>query len=223
MGLSFSADEHRRVTEAVTAAERASDGEIITIVAERSDDYRDVALYWAILVMLGVPALLTLVSYEALERLLGWGWAAGPVYRELLSVVFVLEIIVFIVARLFLTWDGARLALTPRATRIGRVRRRAIALFRASAEKRTIGLTGVLIYLSLAERRAEIVADAAIHGRVDPAVWGEAMDALIARTKEGHAADGLVEAVNRVGVVLAEHFPRSSDDRNELADRLIEL
>jgi putative membrane protein len=116
-----------------------------------------------------------------------------------------------------------RLALTPGATKSRRVRRRAIELFKAAAERRTIGRTGVLIYLSVAERRAEIVADEAITKVTSPETWGEAMAALLVEVKQGRVADGMVAAIERVGGVLAEHFPRSSTDTNEIPDKLIEL
>ena len=104
-----------------------------------------------------------------------------------------------------------------------RVRRRAFDLFRAAAEARTKGRTAVLLYLSLDEHRAELIADAAIHSRVNADVWGEAMAALLTGVKAGRTGDGMADAVALIGRVLAEHFPRSDGDTNELPDRLIEL
>ena len=115
------------------------------------------------------------------------------------------------------------MALTPGATKARRVRRGALALFRASAEHRTVAATGVLLYLSLDEHRAEIIADAGIHDRVSPDVWGHAMAALVSAVKDGRPGDGMAAAVEEIGVVLAEHFPRSAGNPNELPDRLIEL
>jgi putative membrane protein len=80
----------------------------------------------------------------------------------------------------------------------------------------------VLIYLSLGERRAEVIADAAIHDRVSEDVWGEAMAALLGHVRAGRIADGLIAAVERVGVVLAEHTPPVAGDVNELPDRVVE-
>ena len=103
------------------------------------------------------------------------------------------------------------------------MRRRAISIFKAAAERRTAGRTGILIYLSMAEHRAEIVADEAILKVTDEHTWGEAMEALISEVREGRPGDGIVAAVERVGVVLTEHFPRSDTDTNEIPDALIEL
>jgi len=96
-------------------------------------------------------------------------------------------------------------------------------LFKAAAERRTVGRTGVLIYLSMGERRAEIIGDEAITAVTTPETWGEAMVALITDVKAGRPADGIAAAVGIVGKVLAEHFPKTGDDVNEIPDKLIEL
>jgi putative membrane protein len=104
-----------------------------------------------------------------------------------------------------------------------RVRKRAVDLFKVGAQGRTIGSTGILIYLSMREHRAEIVADAAITAKVAPEIWGDAMVGLIAHVREGRPGAGMAEAVRQVGIVLAEHFSKGDDTINELPDRLIEL
>jgi putative membrane protein len=129
----------------------------------------------------------------------------------------------FTIALLILKWMPLRLALTPGATKHRRVRRRAVTIFKAAAENRTAGRTGILIYLSMAERRAEIVADEAILKVTDDHVWGEAMTSLIAEVREGRPGEGICAAIQRVGMVLSEHFPRSADDINEIPDKLIQL
>jgi putative membrane protein len=75
----------------------------------------------------------------------------------------------------------------------------------------------------MAERRAEIVADEAITKVTSPETWGDAMAALLVEVREGRVGDGMVAAIERVGVVLSEHFPRSATDTNEIPDKLIEL
>ena len=218
--MQLSEADHAKVSAAIASAEAKSDGEVLTIVAPSSDSYHDVALHWAVLVLIAVvafaawkPGLLHFWHGVAVG-----GWHLEPTTGELLVVLLVLAVAKFTIALLLLRWMRLRLALTPGATKSRRVRRRAIELFKAAAERRTIGRTGVLIYLSVAERRAEIVAEEAI-----PETWGEAMAALLVEVKQGRVADGMVAAIERVGGVLAEHFPRSSTDTNEIPDKLIEL
>ncbi|WP_380783818.1 TPM domain-containing protein [Sphingomonas sp. R86520] len=215
--------DHDRVTAAVTRAETATTGEIVTIVARQSDSYHDVSLHWAVLAMLLALALLAYhpVAAEHIYALID-PWQAAP-QGALYMVALVLVTLVFLAVRLALASTPARLALTPGATKARRVRRRALLLFRAGAEKRTRGATGVLLYLSLAEHRAEIIADDAIHSRVPNETWGAAMAAVLAGVRDDRPADGMADAVAQIGAVLAEHFPRTGAPVNELPDRLIEL
>lgn len=217
--------ERARVAAAVAAAEEQSAGEIVTILAARSDRYHDVALLWSAAVAFLALAVLALAPQFYLglvDRVLGrWesAWLPGPVFALALTVA----VAKFIGMWLLQLWQPLRLWLVPRSLRHARVRARAITCFKVGAERRTHGRTGILIYLSLAEHRAEIVADEAIAGQVAPEIWGEAMAAMLAHLRAGRTADGLVAAVEQVGAVLARHFPRAEDDRNELPDRLIEV
>lgn len=217
--------DHATVTAAVTAAELTTAGEIVTVVARRSDKYNDVAAHAGVLAMLTALALLSAfpVVAERIDALIHDPWGAPASPHSLLTIALVIAAGAFLIGRYALQPMGVRLALTPAATKGRRVRARALDLFRASAEKRTVGATGVLLYLSLDERRAELIADSAIHSKVSADVWGEAMAALVAAVKDGRPGEGMAGAVRRIGVVLAEHFPRADDDRNELPDRLIEL
>lgn len=217
--------DHDTVTEAVTAAENGTDGEIVTIVTAQSDRYHDVVLHWAILIMFLVLAILAVwpdILVDMVSMIEG-GWAHHVSHSAMLTLLLVLLAGTFLLARLIIGWAPLRLALTPSATKARRVRRRAIALFRAAAEQRTQARTGVLLYLSLAEHRAEIVADEAIHGKVSQEVWAQAMVDLIDAVRDGRPGDGMAAAVTRIGNVLAEHFPKTGADVNELPDRLIEL
>ena len=212
------------VTQAVTDAEARSDAEIATIVAERSDNYNDVPLIWAALV-----ALLALAVYAGfpgfyislIDRISG-GWHVWTP-RELLTVMVFATAIKFLATRYLLAWWPLRMAFTPGKTKTRRVRNRAIALFKASTERRTRSRTGVLINLSLAEHRAEIVADEAITSVTTAETWGEAMAALLTEVKAGRPGEGIAAAVALIGGVLAEHFPKTATDTNEIPDKLIEL
>ena len=221
--------DRARVADAVRAAEATTDGEIVPIVAAQSDAYHDVALHWSVLAMLFLVALLAALPRQGeglldpLTGLLGKGWEDGWTGAELLTALLVALALVFLLATRALKPLRARLVLTPGTTKARRVRARAILLFRTAIEARTATATGVLLYLSLAERRAEIVADRAIATRVDPAEWGEAMAVLIDALRDGRPGDGMVAAIERIGAVLAAHFPHTGTDPNELSDALIEL
>ncbi|BBD98746.1 hypothetical protein SAMIE_1022470 [Sphingobium amiense] len=213
------------VTAAVTAAEADTSGEIVTIVARRSDSYHDVGLSWAAAAVFIALALMAAfpAHLRALLSMLMLDWEHELADWKLLTGLLGLLILKFLVVRYLLAIMPLRMLVTPRATKARRVRRRAILLFRTAAEARTHGRTGVLLYLSLDEHRAELVADSAINTKVAPEVWGDAMAALVAAIRDGRPGEGMADAVRQIGVVLAEHFPREADDINELPDRLIEL
>ena len=223
--LQLSEADHDKVSAAITAAKSKSDGEIVAVATPISDAYHDVALHWAL-----IPLFAVLAWAAWRPTALAWwydflfgGWQPDPTMSQLLTLLMFFAALKFTVALLILKWMPLRIALTPAATKHRRVRRRAVGVFKAAAERRTAGRTGVLIYLSLAERRAEIVADEAILKVTDDHTWGEAMEALIKDVREGRPADGICAAIERVGVVLAEHFPRSATDTNEIPDKLILL
>jgi len=225
MVMQLSEADHEKVSKAIAAAEARTNGEIVAVATPISDAYHDVALHWALIPLF---AVLAWAAWRP-TALIWWydflfgGWSPDPTLSQLLTLLMFFAALKFTVALLILKWMPLRIALTPGATKHRRVRRRAVVVFKAAAERRTVGRTGVLIYLSMAERRAEIVADEAILKVTDEHTWGEAMAALIAEVRQGRPGDGIVAAIDRVGVVLAEHFPRSADDTNEIPDKLIEL
>lgn len=221
----LTAEEHKLVTDAVAKAEQETDGEIVTIVTPLSDKYHDAGLHWALaftLFYLGSIAVFP-SFYERFLLWLSGGWDHDYSTSEQLGVVFVSTSIVFLALRYLFAYMPLRLALTPKSTKARRVRRRAIEFFKVGAERRTVGLTGILIYMSMGEHRAEIVADEAIIAKVAPEIWGDAMAALIDKVRAGQPGEGMAEAVRQVGIVLREHFPKSDGNPNELPDRLIEL
>jgi putative membrane protein len=221
----LTAEQHRTVSDAVGQAELQTSGEIVTVLADRSDGYTDVALLWAIGIAFTAMSVLALFPEFYLGKLDwlmgGWGhqWTTGELWG-LLTAVGLLK---FLGVWLILLWEPLKFALVPGPIKGTRVRGRAVSLFKVGAERRTHGRTGVLIYLSMREHRAEIVADEAIAAEVPAEVWGAAMADMLAEIKEGRIAEGMVAGVRDVGAVLAEHFPRAEDDKNELPDRLIEV
>jgi len=223
--LKLSEADHALVTAAVTQAERSSDGEIVTIVADKSDSYHDVGLHYAVLAMLLVPALLAALPQSLINSTMEifLGWDASLTRGALMTFLFAVLALVFLTVRFILAHMPLRMALTPASTKTRRVRRRALNLFKVGAERRTVGRTGVLLYLSLLEHRAEIVADEAIHSKVEPEVWGDAMAVLIENVKEGRPGEGMAAAVEQIGLVLAQCLPKTLDNPNEVPDRLIEL
>ena len=225
MVMRFSEADHERVSKAIAAAEGSTAGEIIAVVTETSDRYHDVALHWALLTLVAVLAWAAACPscLELFWDLAVGGWHSEPSLRQLLTFLMILAVAKFLIVLMILRYMPLRLFLTPGATKTRRVRRRALTVFRAAAERRTAGRTGILIYLSMGEHRAEIIGDEAITSVTSPEDWGEAMADLLAHVRQGRIADGMIAAIDDIGVVLSRHFPRSAADKNEIPDKLIEL
>ena len=223
--LRLSDADREKVSAAIAAAEAKSNGEIVAVATPISDPYHDVALHWALIPLFAVLAWAAWrpTALEWWYDFLFGGWSPEPTLSQLLTLLMAFAALKFTIALLILKWMPLRLALTPSATKHRRVRRRAVAIFKAAAEKRTAGRTGILIYLSMGERRAEIIGDEAITSVTTPETWGDAMAALLVDVKAGRVADGIVAAIGEVGSVLTEHFSRSVEDVNEIPDKLIEL
>ncbi len=217
--------DHDRVTAAVAAAEEHTSGEIVTVIAAQSNDYDDVALVWASVIAFLAMSIVALFPdfYQGLYYRITGGWGHELTANQWLGTVIAIGVLKWIGVWLILLWRPLRLWLTPRAILAARVRARAIDLFKVGTEAKTLGRTGILLYVSLREHRADIVADEAIAAKVAPEIWGDAMAALIDLVRKGQPGEGMAEAVRQMGLVLADHFPRGSENPNELPDRLIEL
>ena len=183
-------EQHKIVSNAVEQAELNTSGEILTVLADRSDGYTDVALLWSAALaftMMSVFAAFPqrfLHAWDAVvvEALMGgWGheWSIG----ELASLTIGVGLITFALAWAAQLWEPLKFALIPNPVRTVRVHDRAVSHFKVGAEARTMGRTGILIYLSMREHRAEIVADEPIAKLVEAEIWGEAMVDMLGENK----------------------------------------
>ncbi|MGB3739872.1 MAG: hypothetical protein WA948_11045 [Pontixanthobacter sp.] len=221
----LSDSDHRIVTDAVAEAELQTSGEIVTVLADRSDGYSDVAFAWAILAAFLTLTLCAIFPDFVLDTYAGLhgGWNTRWSPSEIFSMATGAAIFWFLIIGLLQLIPPIKFAMIPGRIKTDRAHARAIALFKVGAERRTHGRTGVLIYLSMREHRAEIIADEPIAAKVPAEVWGEAMADMLVEIKQGRIAEGMAAGVRDVGEILSEHFPRADDDRNELPDRLIEV
>lgn len=99
---------------------------------------------------------------------------------------------------------------------------RARLLFEKLGMTATAGRSGVLIYLAWKDRKLAVLGDSGIHEKVGGDYWNGIVEMIVADFHEGRFGDGLVKAVTEVGRRLAEHFPRKTDDRNELSNEVVE-
>ena len=199
--MHLSQQDHAAVSAAIGAAEARTSGQIVCVLAQSSSDYAYVGVLWASVVALAAPW--PLIYFTA--------WSVQQ--------IFFIQLVVFIVAGLALSWAPLRLALVPRAVRRGRAHRAALEQFVLRHVAHSKNRSGVLIFVSLAERYARIIADEGVAAKVQNAEWQGAIDALIAHMRDGRIMQGLVAAVERCGAVLAAHAPPDGS-ADQLPNRL---
>jgi putative membrane protein len=199
------AADRARVRQAIAEAEARTSGEIFAVVARECEDYRFVPILWAVLAAFIVPLpLIYLTHIPAL-------------------VIWMIQIATFVVFAAVLSLPAVKPRVVPRHVKREAVRALAMQQFLAHGLHTTEARTGVLVFVALAERRAEIIADTGIAAKVDQSTWQGAMDGLIGEIGAGRVADGLVTAIGVIGETLARHFPKGMGDRNELPDDLVVL
>jgi putative membrane protein len=192
-----------RLAGTVARAEAGTAGEIVVMVSRRAGTYRSVVLLAALIAALLLPwPLIALTTWSAASIVLT---QAGLVAALLLAS----------------RQERLRLALVPRGLRRARARDAARRAFWSRGLSLTRSRTGVLLYLSVAERHAEIVADLGVLGRIPQDAWDGILADLVRALGRGEAEAGLTAAVERVGARLAEHLPAGPDDPDELPNRVI--
>jgi putative membrane protein len=228
---SLSPSDLSAIEAAVTAAEARTTGEIYCVVTEESSHYNEVILAWAAGVALLGPAVLLLAGVHVTIPDLFASWSASDVgaaietaVRRALIGAIVVQGLLFVATALIVSIPVVHRALTPRGLKRLRVQRRAREQFIAKNLHLTRERTGVMIFVSLGERMAELIADEGIADHVDAHVWDKAMAALTNGLKRGDAEAGYAAAVGLCGDVLAETFPaKAGDNPNELPNAVVVL
>jgi putative membrane protein len=201
----FSKEDEARISQTITQAERTTSGEIVVVVAARSDAYLYISPLIGALASLLVPWVLIYFSQLGIEA------------------IYFAQLAVFVIVTTLLLPMPVRTALVPAYVKRQHAHRRAVEQFLAQNLHTTSGHTGVLIFVSVAEHHAEILADRAIDERVSEGTWKTIIDDLTAAIANGQPTDGLVAAITAVGAHLTRHFPPEARSTNELPDHLIVL
>ena len=197
--------DRKRVADAISSAERNTSGEIVAVIAGESASYAYAPFLWAALSALALPIPLIFFTWWPIQH------------------IYALQLAVFAGLVLVFMYRPLRLALVPSRLKRQRAHRRAVEQFLAQNLHTMPSRTGVLIFVSVAERFAEIIADAGINEKVPEGTWQAIVDRLTKDIGDGQAGEGLVRAVAAVGAELARHFPPGGHDPHAFANHLIVL
>lgn len=205
MKLAFDESDMERIAEAIRRTETATSGEIFCVLARSSGSYRAYPLVLAFLIALLVPLPLIYLTFTS----------AVTIYSAQLAVAALLT--------LLFMHRSLRFSIVPPGIKRDRAHAEAQRLFAAHGLHQTKERTGILIFVSLAERYVEVVADAGIDEKVSQKVWDNAVIALLKAIKRDELGNGFIEAIGICGKVLAEHFPPGAVNKDELPNKLILL
>jgi putative membrane protein len=198
-------DDRDAVADAVRQAESLTSGEIVVVIDRAASSYRSVPLVMALALSLFVPWPLMLMTATSAPR------------------IFLIQLVCAAVLMAALLWYGRGGRFVPGFVKRRRAHDVALREFTARGLSLTRGRTGVLLYVALQERYAEVLCDAGIDGKVDDGIWAGVVSTLLDAARQDRLRDGLVEAVGAVGRVLAQHAPRSADDVDELPNKVVVL
>jgi uncharacterized protein len=194
-----------RIVAAIRAAEEKTAAQILCVIARACAGYRLIPVAWAAIVSFAVPlALIYLTSWPA-------------------AVIYVIQLAVFIATALVLSVPMIRFRIVPKQRMRRRVHSEAIRQFFAQGVHNTTQRCGLLIFASVAEDQAEIVADSGINAKVKSDACADAIATLVAAIKVGRLADGFVAAIELCAGELAESAPSGELKSHELPDRVIEI
>jgi putative membrane protein len=185
----LSSNEASRVEAAVRAAQARSSGQIVCVLAHASSHYEFMPFVWSALIALLTPWPLLTFTEIPDER------------------IYLIQLTVFFAAMLGLTLPRLRLALTPANVRRANAHRAALEQFMLRGLSHGAERNGVLLYVSLAERFARVIADEGAAKVIRQQEWQTIIDQLRGDMARGAAADALISASTRCGDLLAQHFP----------------
>lgn len=214
-------DDSRRVAEAVAAAEMRTGGEIATAVIPESDDYGYQELLFA-LVVGAIAWTVTLAAQAPLTALMDrlfWSWEPWMLAAVQGAIAMEVGLVAYWLAQV----PAVDRLIVSRKRMAEAVARRARRHFVEAAVYDTVDRTGILLFVSVLERRVELIADRGINAQVQPETWSKIVAELTAGIRAGRTADALVAAVEACGDILDGRVARRSDDTNELPNRPTQL
>lgn len=202
MAFNVTDDMRREIRLAVEALEKTTTGEMVCVVVQSSARYVLFPLLWAAVIALVLPVA---------------NIAAGH------AVTFGIQSMAFIALAALFLLTPLRVAVTPRGLRLTNCRRHAFEQFFALKMNETNKRSGVMLFISVAERHVEIIADKGINDKVLSDEWTRIVDAVVNDVRAGKVQDAFLNAIRACGAVLVQHFPEVRNDVNELDDNLVEL
>ena len=205
--------DKQRISEAVQLAERRTSGEIVPMVVSTSYHYPMAAAIGATAFALPTAIVLTYLLGQ-------WLWLGGQNMWLFLGLFGGLFILFHLVVR---HTASLRRCFISKRELDEEVREAAVTRFFEQGLYRTRDEPGVLIFVSVFERRVWVLADRGIDAKVRENQWDDIVRMITGGMQRGQPADAICKAVAKVGDILEEHFPIRPDDTNELRNIITDM
>jgi len=210
--VSLTESQKDAIRDAIRDAESRTSGELVAVLARASDGYHYIPVLWAALLALIAPALILL----AVDVFGLW-------YTPSLTGTYLVQVLVFLAGVAIFGYSPLKMMLIPKTVKRMRASRLAHEQFHYQGLGDTERGTGVLLFVSFAERYVEIVADRKIHERVEEGAWDHIVADFVGDVARGRVSEGFLKAIDACGQLLGQHFPHHDGDVDELPNHLIEI
>ena len=203
--------EKTNISNAVAQLEKNTTGELVPMIVSTSGSYVEYSIIGAL--ALAMPTAVIKAYF------INW-WYYYQIDTLLLFFVFFLPL--FILFFLILNYMPCFQRLfVPKKVMDEEVRESAAYAFFTNGLHKTKNASGVLLYISVFEKRVWILADNGINSRIPEGTWDSIVAELTAGLKEKQHGKVIVTAVNKIGDILTAHFPSDGDSTNELPDLIV--
>lgn len=207
----FTEADFKRIEEAVKDAENQTSGEVVPFAVHASDEYDEAS--WRAGMLLGVLALAVFVLFHYFSQ----SWQ--PLDFILVALITLGAAMIGVMLSLFVSPVKRLFAGNDVMDR--RVAQRAAEAFLEEEVFNTRGRTGILIFMSMLERKVLVLGDSGINAKVQKSEWEGIVKTIVNGMKAGKPADGLVDAIRQCGELLKkEDVAIKADDKNELSNRM---
>jgi putative membrane protein len=214
----LSGEDVKAIEQAVHKAEIKTSAEIVPMVVRSSVSLEWLPFYSSALIALVIVAMGAMHFLELHLPISTW---ILDLHLESVIYLAVILIVSSFASALFLRSRLWVRALIPDSLEHKAVMERAVREFYSSRIQHTQSRTGVLIFFSILERKAVVLTDEIIAQKIPNSNWDELIADVIKAKKAGRLGEGLVTKIAQCAEVLAPHFPRAVDDKNELSNLLI--
>ena len=211
-------EDVKNIGKAVKKAEKNTSGEIATAFINESDDYAKYELFFALIIGFIYFAILLMFSgkvEDAIQNLF-WSYTSNYLIMFYGFSTFIVISIFYFIANI----SQIDRLIVPKKVMEEKVKNRATRYFVESGVYETRDRTGILIFISVLERRIELIADSGINEKIAQSKWNDIVTHIINGVKDKKLSNNLIEAIDECGKLLSKYFPIKEDDENELVNEI---